>query len=126
MLRMQVPSALWPQREEGIEVGSCPGLDVLGRRPGQREIEQHEAQAAAAASGCDADIVRFDVAMGDALFFKVIEGLKEIFPERRIKSREGMSSPRRRSARVRSPAFSIRMAARPETVSVSMTRTMFW
>ena len=78
---MQVPASLGPQREEGIEVGPCSGLDVFGRRAGEREIEQDKTQTAAAASRCDADIVGLDIAMGDALLLEVIERLEEIFPE---------------------------------------------
>ena len=80
-LRMEVPTALGPQGEEWIEVGPCPGLDVLGRRAGEREIEQDKAQTAASAGRCDADVVGLDIAVGDALLFKVIERLEKIFPK---------------------------------------------
>ena len=78
---MQVPTALGPQCEEGIEVGPCPSLDVFGRRAGEREIKQDKAQTAAPAGRCDADVVGLDIAMGDALLFKVIERLEKIFPK---------------------------------------------
>ena len=44
-LRMQVPTALGPQCEEGIEVGPGPGLNVLGRRPGERERSHRTGRA---------------------------------------------------------------------------------
>jgi hypothetical protein len=79
--RMQVPAALGPQCEEGIKVGPRASLDVLGRRAGELEIKQDKAQTAAPAGRCDANVIGLDIAMGDALLFKVIERLEEIFPE---------------------------------------------
>ncbi len=79
--RMQVPAALGPQCEERIKVGPRSGLDVFGRRTGEREIEQDKTQTAASAGRCDADVVGLDMAMGDALLFKVIQRLEKIFAE---------------------------------------------
>jgi len=64
--------------------------------------------------------------MGDALLLEMIERLKEIFSESPHQIERGHIVAPQTLARVRSPAFSIRMAARPETVRVSMSRTMFW
>jgi hypothetical protein len=79
--RVEIPATLGPQCQEGIEVRPCPGLDVFGWRAGEREIEQNKTQTAASAGRCDANVVGLDVAMGDALFFKVIERLQKIFAE---------------------------------------------
>ena len=45
---------------------------------GEGEIEQDKTQTAAAAGRCNTDIVGLDIAMGDALFFEVIDCLKQI------------------------------------------------
>jgi hypothetical protein len=80
-LRMQIPAALRPQHQERIKVRTRSCLDVFGRRAGERKIEQHEAQTAAATRRRYTNIVGLDVTMGDALLLKMIERLKEIFSE---------------------------------------------
>ncbi len=47
----------------------------------EREVEEDQAQAAAAASRRDADVAGLDVPVGDALLLQVVEGLQQILTE---------------------------------------------
>ena len=78
---VQIPARRLAQGQEGIEVTGGSGPDVLGAAAGQGEIEQDQVQRIAAADGRDADVVRFDVAVGDALALQQNHRLQEIVAE---------------------------------------------
>src|SRR5215831_14364037 len=62
-----VMASCWP--------GAC--LDILRRRAGQGEIEQHKALAPAARCFGDTDVIGLDIAMLDALILKVAHCLHD-------------------------------------------------
>ncbi len=80
-LGVQVPARRLAQRQERIEVAGGPGADVLGRRAGEGEVEEHDVQLVAAADHADRDVVRLDVAVRDALFLQVVDHVQQVFAE---------------------------------------------
>ena len=78
-LGVQVPPL--PQGQHRVEVALGAGLDVLGRRAGQREVEQDQVQLVAPADRPDADVVGLDVAVRDALLLQVLDDLQQVLAE---------------------------------------------
>jgi hypothetical protein len=81
-LGIEIPPGRRPSvGEKWIEVGSRPSLNVLWRRPRQREVEEHEPIGAAARHFGDTKIVRLDVAVDDALLLQMVYGLDQVLAE---------------------------------------------
>jgi hypothetical protein len=81
-LGIEIPARRRPATgEERIEVRSSAGLDVLGRRPRQREVEKHEPIRPAAPCPRDTKVVRLDVAVRDALLLEMVYRLQQLFAE---------------------------------------------
>ena len=80
-LGVQVPARRLAQRQQRVEVAGGPGADVLGRRAGEREIEEHDVQLVAPAHHAHRDVVRLDVAVRDALFLQVVDHVQQVFAE---------------------------------------------
>ena len=76
-LGVQVPALLGAQAQEGVEVGGGAGLEVVRRRAGEREVEQHQRQAAAAVAG-DADVVGLDVTVHHRVLLEQAHGVEQL------------------------------------------------
>src|SRR5258707_1154843 len=62
--------------EERFEIWRCADADILQRRAGKREVKNFQVQLLAVLF--NADVVGLEVAMGNALFFQILDDLKEI------------------------------------------------
>jgi predicted metal-dependent hydrolase len=80
-LRVEVPAGRLAQAQEGVEVGACPGIDIIGRGAREREIKEHKLLSALCSDLGDADIVRLDIAMNITLVLEVLSNLKQLFSE---------------------------------------------
>ena len=78
---VQIPPRGLAERQQRVEITGRSGADVVGRRPGEREVEQDQVELLSASDHAHGDVVRLDVAMGDALFFEMVDHAQQVFAE---------------------------------------------
>ncbi len=71
---VQVPH---DRADERVEIAGCARAGLAGRDGGQREVEEQRLPGAVGADP-DRDVVRFDVAVPDALALQVVEGVEQV------------------------------------------------